>query len=382
MDTMMKINMQKAETRPYDPGIHLNGRKEWEQVNELDRLINLFTSKLEDCWDDYIRIMNNEKAYYEDLEEKKKIILDKNALRNKGQKIGNKLCTLLWQFQIKLEEVQYTDYCKWLDVPIIIKHLYLNLDLAVASLRLFNIEFIPLKFSSQVMIQWQEPKDLPLDMALPVSVLQVNYATTVESISEVCQCIVTKGNTNRRVSKVLTVKYATQITHRSELLEEPQTLPLGKDKTVTIFTLHFGKLGVMQDWDNCQQLELQKPKEVVVLDCEEGELLWDYQEDLSGIIDTLPYGCGNWNEPHMLNLQEVWEEVSDYLGEEMLDYGETSSKIYDRGKSYTKNYSTEKYWRKGTKLMILNDLVIVWLQRYFTRKMTPKIVFDRGKIIV
>ena len=142
------------------------------------------------------------------------------------------------------------------------------------------------------------------------------------------------------------------------------------------------KLEMLQDWDNCQQLELQKPKEVVVLDCEEGELLWDYQEDLSGIIDILPYGCGNWNEPHMLKLQEVQEEITDYLGEEMLDYGETSSKIYDRGKSYTKNYSTEKYWRKGTKLMILNNLVIVWLQRYFTRKRTPKIVFDRGKIIV
>ena len=187
MDTMMKINMQKAETRPWDPGLHLNGRKEWEQVNELDRLITLFTSKLEDCWDDYIRIMNNEKAYYEDLEEKKKLILDKNSLINKGQKIGNKLCTLLWQFQIKLEEVQYTDYCKWLDVPIIIKHLYLNLDLAVASLRLFNIEFIPLKFSSQVMIQWQEPTDIPLDTNLSVSVLQLKYATTV-SISDYDRC--------------------------------------------------------------------------------------------------------------------------------------------------------------------------------------------------
>ena len=81
MDTMMKINMQKAETRPYDPGIHLNGRKEWEQVNELDRLINLFESKLGNCWSEYLRIITNEKTYfYGDLEEEKKLILDKNEL--------------------------------------------------------------------------------------------------------------------------------------------------------------------------------------------------------------------------------------------------------------------------------------------------------------
>ena len=142
------------------------------------------------------------------------------------------------------------------------------------------------------------------------------------------------------------------------------------------------KLEMLQDWDNCQQLELQKTREIVVLDCEEGELLWDYQEDLSGIIDTLPYGCGNWNEPHMLKLQEVREKISDYLGEEMLDYGETSSKIYDRGKYYQKRYPEEENIRKGTKLMIFNDLFMVWLQMDFIRGMTPKIVYDRGKNIL
>ena len=238
MDTMMKINMQKAETRPWDPGLHLNGRKEWEQVNELDRLITLFTSKLEDCWDDYIRIMNNEKAYYEDLEEKKKLILDKNSLINKGQKIGNKLCTLLWQFQIKLEEVQYTDYCKWLDVPLLIKHLYLDLDCAVASLRLFNIEFIPLKFSSQVMIQWQEPTDIPLDTNLSVSVLQLKYATTV-SISDYDRC--NDMPLQKRLSvKILQLNYATTVNvsdyddYEQLIQEEPQHLPSDNAKTVSI----------------------------------------------------------------------------------------------------------------------------------------------------
>ena len=36
--------MKQGETRPWDPGLHLYGRIEWEQVKELDRLIKLFTS--------------------------------------------------------------------------------------------------------------------------------------------------------------------------------------------------------------------------------------------------------------------------------------------------------------------------------------------------
>ena len=86
----------------------------------------------------------------------------------------------------------------------------------------------------------------------------------------------------------------------------------------------------------------------------------------------------------MLKLQEVRIEISIYLSEEMLDYGESRSKTYDRGKSHPKHNSTEENEIKCTKFMIYRDFVmeIIWLQRYFTRKMTTKFVFDRGKIIV
>ena len=141
--------MQKADTRPWDPGERL-----WKQVEELDRLITLFKLKLENCYSDSATIFNNITDAYlcGDLEKEKKLILDRNSLTNKAQKIGNKLCTLLWQFQIKLEEIKYSDFCKDTIHPIQIKIRHDSIIYARMILKCFDISFIPLKFPSQEMI--------------------------------------------------------------------------------------------------------------------------------------------------------------------------------------------------------------------------------------
>ena len=143
--------------------------------------------------------------------------------------------------------------------------------------------------------------------------------------------------------------------------EEPATMPPQETLSVKVLSLSYANQVSCIDYNTCNELLSNKYCEVKVV-----KLKADTYEAVSNSSD----------------LQEVLVKMSDYLGDEMLSNGNTTSKIYDRGKCYPKHYSTKENMRKGTKLMIFNDLFMVWLQMDFIRGMTPKIVYDRGKNIL
>ena len=140
--------------------------------------------------------------------------------------------------------------------------------------------------------------------------------------------------------------------------EEPATMPPQETLSVKVLSLSYANQVSCIDYNTCNELLSNKYCEVKVV-----KLKADTYEAVSNSSD----------------LQEVLVKMSDYLGDEMLSNGNTTSKIYDRGKCYPKHYSTKENMRKGTKLMIFNDLFMIWLQMNFSRKMTLKIVYDRGK---
>ena len=159
------VDMTSAETKQWDPGLYLEGEHLWKKVNEKNRLVNLFRFNLNKLWTDIVDITNDIAGEYisVDKEKRKNLILDRDSMKNQAQLTGKKLWSLLYEYQIELENVKYTEYCKWLDAPFIIEDLYADIKGAIGALGVFNIHFIPLKFPTENSIQWEaEPGKIPL----------------------------------------------------------------------------------------------------------------------------------------------------------------------------------------------------------------------------
>ena len=187
--------MPAASTqRQFDPGIS----SEFESVVSYNKMlkkakvIRLFQSKLE--------------VLHRDKLKQNIIITSKDLLSKKEVLMCKQLGAMLWELQLQLQLMQYTDSYKWPNETskrLIDK----TLDSGKSTLTSFKIDFKYQNFPSQEIIQCQEERceELSLQLNVPVSILEIKQ---VDPVSEFCKPIVERGNADRRV-KVWSLNYAT-----------------------------------------------------------------------------------------------------------------------------------------------------------------------------
>ena len=84
------VDMTSAETKQWDPGLHLEGEHLWKKVNEKNRLVNLFRFNLNNLWTDLFDITSDIAGTYTsvDKEKRKNLILDRDSMKNRAQMTG------------------------------------------------------------------------------------------------------------------------------------------------------------------------------------------------------------------------------------------------------------------------------------------------------
>ena len=199
-----------------------------------------------------------------------------------------------------------------------------------------------------------------LEQPRKVSIVEVHQVEPVfeEVISEVCQFIVNEGNTNRRVSKVMTVNYPT--------------------------TVNFSEFDSSEEWiesDKCIVPILIMNKattnDSVSNNLQTSSAAYEISDMIEKILKCFEYYN---NIPSLIILPANSEEI--------LDNSDSESKIYDRGK----NMTVEKV-KTNELLVMLQQYWAPWalshydfLEHDWSSHLTLPIegiyggVFDRGKL--
>ena len=174
---------------------------------------------------------------------------------------------MLWELQIQSRLMEYKDFYEWSKEETK-RIIYETFYMGKRTLRLFNIHLVLLKFPTENTIQWEaEPDKIPLQVNVPVSIVEIKTEPVYEEvISEVCQCIVNKGNADRRVSQVLTLNYAT--TANITDFDRCTDMPLEKRMSVKVLHLSYATQLTLNDLDICENCSELIQQDIKLVDVE------------------------------------------------------------------------------------------------------------------
>ena len=101
MDTMMKINMQKAETRTWDPGLQDKGESIWKETLckawKQSNIIILFMKKI-------IKLRSQE---FRSQDRTNRI-----EFKTEANRVGQKLCSIIYEYELKINFLETADCYK------------------------------------------------------------------------------------------------------------------------------------------------------------------------------------------------------------------------------------------------------------------------------
>ena len=236
---MMEINTQTAAIRPWDPGLQDNDKSIWKETLYKawvqSKVITRFMIKINNLRSQELR--SQDRTY-------------RIEIRTEANRLEQKLCSMIYEYELKINFLGTADCYKLLNdlSSTVLRSHHQVLETAREELKLLDIKLLKQKFPMVNYIQWEaEPTAMNQQRVQSVEVLSLSYANQVSCIDyNTCHELLSNKYCEVKVVKLNAATYGT-VSHNYELLEELQMLPPEKDKTVKIFTLHFGKMGMLQD---------------------------------------------------------------------------------------------------------------------------------------